>query len=80
MTIKHAYNLAYYKPKLWERVILHFCKMQCAEKPESMVFFKQFFNRLYVYKALHVYHYAEANPVTQEHSAIDPDFNNAGNN
>lgn len=53
-TIRHAYNLKYYEPKLWERVILHFLELHTHEQDGVVVTFKYFADRLYVYSAREV--------------------------
>jgi len=48
--IHHAYNLEYYKPKLWEHLILAFCPMLKSDGPLGCVYYKNFADRLYIYK------------------------------
>jgi hypothetical protein len=54
MTIKHAYNLKYYKLKLWERIVLYFVKVQFRESPDCIMFYKTFANRFYLYGTITV--------------------------
>lgn len=44
----HSFNLLYYTPKLWEKVILWFCPMESSETPNSIVWYKKFYNRMYI--------------------------------
>lgn len=44
-----AYNLLYYKPKLWEEIILWFCPLKTHEAPTCVIWYKTFSNRMYIY-------------------------------
>ncbi len=48
-TIRHVYNLQYYKPRLWERLILHFADLHAHEQDGAIVTYKFFADRLYIY-------------------------------
>lgn len=48
MTITHVYNLLYYTPKLWERVVLACLPLQTHSAPDAMVWYKRLGNRLYI--------------------------------
>lgn len=73
MKIKYTYNLTYYTPKWWEAAILRFVRLQVSEKSESTVWFKQFFNRLYIYGYFRTYD--TPRPINAGES-----YDNAGNN
>lgn len=68
----HAFNLVYYTPKLWERVILSFCPLRQHVAPGSVVFYKKFVNRLYVCGYVRVY--------TASLGATSRGYENAGYN
>lgn len=76
----NAYNLLYYKPKLWELVVLFFCPLRQHEAPTAIVWYKTFSNRLYVYG------YIRARVVDSETQPQITDgnstqgYDNAGNN
>lgn len=48
MKVRHCYNLAYYKPKLWERILLLFLPLKVNEGDDMIIYYRQFMNRLYV--------------------------------
>lgn len=43
-----CYNLIYYKPKLWEIVLLAFLLLYVHTAPGATVWYKKFYNRLYI--------------------------------
>lgn len=47
--IKHAYNLAYYKPSIWELLLLAFVNLQTHDYDGVVITYKTFGNRLYIY-------------------------------
>ncbi len=49
VTITHAYNLKYYHPRLWERIILFFCELRTLEQDGFIITYKTFNHRLYIY-------------------------------
>lgn len=50
-TITHAYNLKYYRPKWWERLVLLFLPLKTHEQEGVVLTYKLFWKRLYVYHA-----------------------------
>lgn len=80
----NAYNLLYYTPKLWERIVLFFCPLLTHESPGSIIWYKRFSNRMYIYG------YIRATPDTytmgsnftenQDDTHTGSGFDNAGNN
>lgn len=48
-TIKNAFNLKFYRPKLWERIALFFVPLETHEQDGVVVTYKLFGQRLYVY-------------------------------
>ena len=52
--VSHAYNLRFYRPKWWERLILYFVPFETHEQEGCIVTYKLFGQRLYVYSARQV--------------------------
>jgi len=52
--VSHAFNLKFYRPKLWERIALFFVKLEVYEQEGIVVTYKLFGRRLYVYSARQV--------------------------
>lgn len=46
--ISHAYNLAYYTPKLWEKIMLFFAPVEVSDQQGIVITYKSFWNRLYI--------------------------------
>lgn len=82
----NAYNLLYYKPKLWERIILWFCPLKTHEAPGSIIWYKHFSNRMYVYGYIRARLASSDTYTTGSNATNKPDtytgngFDNAGNN
>lgn len=72
MRIKHTFNLLYYTPRWWEKALLFFLPMQTSEKPDSTIWYKQFFNRLYICG------YIRITRISSDVTEIG--YDNAGNN
>jgi hypothetical protein len=49
VTIRHAYNLEHYQPRLWERFVLWFCRLETHEHDGIMLQYKHFGNRVYIF-------------------------------
>lgn len=81
----NCYNLLYYKPKLWEKIVLFFCPLQQHDVPSAAVWYKTFANRLYIYGYIRVYS-ATTDTFTTGSNATHSDgnsthgYDNAGNN
>lgn len=54
--INHAFNLEYYTPCWWERVILAFTTLETHEYDGVIVTYKRFRNRLYIHNIRRVTH------------------------
>lgn len=54
MKTYHCYNLIYYTPKLWEKIVLWFCPLEEQVSDTSTVWYKKFSNRLYIYGYIRV--------------------------
>lgn len=48
-TIRHCYNLAFYRPHWWESAILVFCPLRIRADRDGVVWFKSFGNRMYIF-------------------------------
>lgn len=77
----NAYNLLYYTPKLWEKIVLFFCPLRQHEAATAIVWYKTFSNRLYIYGYIRAY---LPNSTEHQHQQIDgkstQGYDNAGNN
>lgn len=70
----HCFNLEYYTPKLWERIVLSFCALQTYATPSAVVWYKRFADRIYIIG------YVREHGVPQEGPVSDEKYGNAGNN
>lgn len=73
----NCYNLLYYTPKLWERVVLFFCPLEEHAADNATIWYKKFANRLYIYGYIRV-HGTESLNTTGSNSPQG--YENAGNN
>lgn len=48
--IRHAFNLQYYAPKWWERLVLSYCDFHVHEQNGVIVTYKYFYHRLYIHQ------------------------------
>lgn len=48
--IHYICNLAFMKPRLWERIVLAFLTLEQIDGPAATVWYKVFWDRLYVYR------------------------------
>lgn len=71
----NCYNLLYYTPKLWERAILFFAKLEQHEAAGTIIWYKQFANRMYIYGYIRV---TSVDPGCE--AGVDERYDNAGNN
>lgn len=82
----HAFNLLYYTPKLWEKIILWFCPLKTHEAPTCVIWYKTFSNRMYIYGYIRAQSVSTDNHTTGSNvTQHNPDdnitgFDNAGNN
>jgi hypothetical protein len=82
----HAYNLLYYTPKLWEKVVLFFCPLRQHEVSTAIVWYKTFSNRLYVYGYIRMQAVDDDTYTTGSNQTAQNDgnstlgYDNAGNN
>lgn len=53
---KYVFNLELYEPKWWERVLLNCVPLKTQFSPTLIFWYKEFWNRLYVYSHAHVIH------------------------
>lgn len=81
-----CYNLVYYTPRLWERLVLWFCPLEQHTAPGAIVWYKRFANRLYICGYIRIYSASSDTYTTGSNATIrNPNdthtgFDNAGNN
>jgi hypothetical protein len=73
-----CYNLLYYKPKLWEQVVLFFCPLLQHDAENSIIWYKKFSNRMYIYGYIRAHGVSSDTYTTGSNSTQG--YDNAGNN
>lgn len=82
----NAFNLLYYTPRPWEKIVLWFCPLKTHESPDYVIWYKTFSNRMYIYgyiraQAVSTDTYTTGSDYTPQNDGNSTQgYNNAGNN